>query len=351
MKVMDMQFQEILEKAENGQPLSRKDCGYLLRLDEKSFEAGLLRATAASIIRKKNENSAIILGQIGIDIKPCPGGCRFCTFGEKHTHFHRVQMSEEELAKEIEAFCHYGDLYGLYLMTMHDYDMDYFLKCVELARKIAPSATQIWANVGDTSLAGFKELRDAGVTGVYHVCRLREGIDTDLKPEDRIQSMRNALAAGLELYTCCEPIGPEHSVDELVDNIFIGIEMEIYQHAAMRRVAVPGAPLAHYGQISELRLAQIVAVIALASATVPTMAYMGVHEPNELCYTSGANIITAESGGNPRDTSADTAKNRGMNMARCRKMLFECGFDYLRRGDESKIPLNFDYLVKTNSWQ
>ena len=40
-----------------------------------------------------------------------------------------------------------------------------------------------------------------------------------------------------------------------------------------------------------------------------------------------------------------------MNMARCRKMLFECGFDYLRRGDESKIPLDFDYLVKTNSWQ
>ena len=36
-------------------------------------------------------------------------------------------------------------------------------------------------------------------------------------------------------------------------------------------------------------------------------------------------------------------------MARCRKMLYECGFDYIRRGDESKIPLNYDYLVKTNS--
>ena len=29
----------------------------------------------------------------------------------------------------------------------------------------------------------------------------------------------------------------------------------------------------------------------------------------------------------------------------------ECGFDYLRRGDESKIPLDFDYLLKTDSWQ
>lgn len=350
MKMLDIQFQKILEKAENGIPLHREDCKYLLRLNEKSFEAGLLRAMASSVIRSKNENSAIILGQIGVDVKPCPGGCRFCTFGEKHTHFNTVRMADEELAEKIEEFCRYGDLYGLYLMTMHDYDMDYYLKCVELARKIAPSTTQIWANIGDTSLEGFKELRAAGVTGVYHVCRLREGIDTDLKPEDRIRSMHNALEAGLELYTCCEPIGPEHSVDELVDNIFIGIEMDIYQHAAMRRVAVPGAPLAHYGQISELRLAQIVAVIALASATVPTMAYMGAHEPNELCYTSGANIITAESGANPRDNSEDTAQNRGMDMARCRKMMFECGFDYLRRGDESKIPLDFDYLIKTDSW-
>lgn len=351
MKNFDMQFQNILEKAENGIPLNREDCRYLLHLDEKSLEAGVLRATAASIIRSKNENSAIILGQIGVDVKPCSGGCRFCTFGEKHTHFNCVRMSEEELAQKVEEFCHYGDLYGLYLMTMHDYDMEQYLKSVELARKIAPPTTQIWANVGDTTLEGYQALHEAGVTGIYHVCRLREGIDTDLRPEDRIKSMHNALEAGLELYTCCEPIGPEHSVDELVDNIFIGIEMDIYQHAAMRRVAVPGAPLAHYGQISELRLAQIVAVIALASATVPTMAYMGAHEPNELCYTAGANIITAESGANPRDNSSDTAKNRGMNMARCRKMLFECGFDYLRRGDESKIRLDFDYLVKTDSWQ
>ena len=36
-------------------------------------------------------------------------------------------------------------------------------------------------------------------------------------------------------------------------------------------------------------------------------------------------------------------------MARCRRMLFECGFKNLRKGDESKIPLDFDYLVKTNS--
>jgi biotin synthase len=68
-----------------------------------------------------------------------------------------------------------------------------------------------------------------------------------------------------------------------------------------------------------------------------------------LSYLAGANFITAESGANPRDNQGDTSKNRGMDMARCRKMLFECGFDYIRRGDESKIPLDLDYLIKTDS--
>ena len=343
------ELDKILDKAWSGIPLDRQDCKYLLSIYEKSFESGVLRAAAASFIRSKNDNSAIILGQIGVDVKSCPGGCKFCTFGEDHTGFKESRLSDEELEEKINSFCKDGDLYALYFMTMHEYDLDYFLNIVQKARKLAPKTTQIWANVGDSSLDAFKEMKKAGITGIYHVCRLGEGVYTKLDPKDRIQTMKNALDAGLKLYTCCEPIGPEHTVDELVENIFIGVEMGITQHAAMRRVAVPGSPLAKYGQISELRLAHIVATVALCSVTVPTMAYVGVHEPNTLSYLAGANFITAESGANPRDNQGDTSKNRGMDMARCRKMLFECGFDYIRRGDESKIPLDLDYLIKTDS--
>ncbi|ATW26141.1 radical SAM protein [Candidatus Formimonas warabiya] len=348
MKI-EAELHRILEKAWCSIPLTRQDCKYLLSLEETSFASGLLRSTAGSIIRSKNDNSAVILGQIGVDISLCPGGCKFCVFGDGHTKFTSSHMSEEELYEKIEGFCKFGDLYGLYLMTMHQYDLDHYLRVIRQARKSASETTQIWANVGDSGLEALQEIRKAGVTGIYHVCRIGEGKDTNLKPEDRIRTMRHALDAGLELYTCCEPIGPEHTVDELVDNIFIGVEMGITQHAAMRRVAVPGTPLAKYGQISELRLAHIVAVIALCSLTVPTMAYIGVHEPNALSYASGANIITAESGANPRDCQGDTSKNRGMDMARCRKMLFECGFTHIRRGDESKIPLNLEYLHQTDS--
>jgi len=348
MKI-DTRLQAIFDKAWNSEPLTREDCKYLLGFSEKSYECGLIRSTAAAVIRSKNDNSAIILGQVGVDIRPCPGGCKFCIFGEQHTAFKPIKMPREELHTKIVDFCREGDLYALYLMTMHEYDFEHFLGLIELARQVAPQTTQIWANVGDTSYERLQEIRAAGVTGVYHVCRLREGIDTNLDPKKRVETMHLALKAGLEVFTCCEPIGPEHTVDELVDNIYIGIEAGATQHAAMNRIAVPGAPLARYGQISHLRLAQITAVTGLASVTAPTMKYMGVHEPSELGCMSGANVVTAEAGANPRDNTEDTVRGRGWDMAACRRLLFECGFDYLRRGDESKIPLDFDYLLKTNS--
>ncbi|NLX95832.1 MAG: hypothetical protein GXY83_06620 [Rhodopirellula sp.] len=40
-------------------------------------------------------------------------------------------------------------------------------------------------------------------TGPYHVCRLREGIDTALSPEQRKKTFRVIRDAGLDFYYCC----------------------------------------------------------------------------------------------------------------------------------------------------
>lgn len=344
MLVKNNKLEAILEKALCGISPSKEECVYLLEFPERSVEASLIRAAADEIMRKKTDNSAIILGQVGVEVSKCTGGCKFCTFGEGHTKFSETKLSETELREKILSFSSRGDLYGLFLMCMHEYDLQNFLNAVKIAKELVPESTKIWSNVGDTEKEAFQEMKKAGVEGVYHVCRIGEGKDTNLKPENRMRTMRNAMDAGLLLYTCCEPIGPEHSPRELVDNMFIGIELGCTQHAAMRRVAVPGTPFYPYGQITELRLGQIVAVVSLASFTAPSMTYCGVHEPNKIAYCSGANIITAESGANPRDNSADTAKSRGMDMDDCRRMLLDSGFTHICRGDESKLPLSLDYV-------
>jgi biotin synthase len=250
--------------AENRAP-TKQECGHLLSFPELSLESGVLTAVADHVSRERFENNAILLGQIGIEAAPCSGRCKFCAFGDGHALFKREHLGLGQILERARAFSGQGDLYALFLMTMHDFDFTRLLAVVSAVRQTVPLQTQIVVNTGDLEGTQGDELRAAGVNGAYHICRLREGIDTALQPARRLRTLEVIKKAGLDLYYCCEPIGPEHTPEELVEQIFIGIDFGCFQHAAMRRVCVPGTPLFAKGQITERRLAQIVAVVTLAT--------------------------------------------------------------------------------------
>ena len=342
--MLSERLDRILKTALAGKGPSREDGVYLLDLPSESLEASMLMATADAVSRRRFGNNAILLGQIGIDTAACPGNCRFCVFGKDHTSMPNSQLSLDEIRSRTHAFADGEDLFALFLMTMHEFDLDRTLEVITAVRGELPAPTQIVVNLGDFDAWQACELKTAGVNGAYHVCRLREGKDTDLDPEVRKKTFRVIKDAGLDFYYCCEPIGPEHSAEELIEQMFLGIEHGCFQHAAMRRVFVPGLPLSCNGQITERRLAQVVAVVALAALACPETRNIAVHEPNLLGLAAGANVVYAESGANPRDTQADTESNRGLDMAACRKMLYEAGFTALQRGDGSTIPLSLETL-------
>jgi len=335
----DKKVISLLDLAQAGRAPSREECASLLQFPETSLEAALMRAVSDSIARQRFDNESIILGQIGVEIEPCPGACKFCNFGEGHTIFESSTMSDEDILRYADNFTASGELYALFLMTMHAFDFERLVHIVQIVRARISSETQIVVNIGDFDLAQARDLRSAGVNGAYHICRLREGIDTALAPELRKSTIRNIKDSGLDWYYCCEPIGPEHSPQELADQIFIGLEYGCFQHAAMRRVYIPSAPLSLCGQISELRLAQVTAVVALATLACPETRSIAVHEPNLLGLTAGANTIYAEMGANPRDTEKNTTGHRGRNIKDCRMMLYEAGFQNLLTSPERRIPL------------
>jgi len=345
---LQSRFEKILDAVFEGNSPNKEDCIYLLSLPCESLEATIMMAAADTISRKRFNNHAILLGQIGVDIAPCPGNCKFCTFGEGHTTFEKSRLSMEQILLRAHAFTWQGDMYALFLMTMHEFDLDYFLSVVESVRKEIYSHTQIVVNVGDFDINQARQLRCAGVDGVYHVCRLREGKDTSLDPKEREKTITAIREAGMDFYYCCEPIEPEHTPEELVEQMFLGIKYGCFQHAAMRRVFVPNAPLSAKGQITERRLAQVVAVIALATLACPETKNIAVHEPNLLGLAAGANVVYAETGANPRDTEEDTSVNRGLDVCACRKMLYEAGFTALLRGDGTSISLNPEHLQSTS---
>jgi len=331
----------ILQGALAGQAPSRRDCVRLLELLPGSVEAGLLRSVADVVMRRRFANRGIILGQIGVEIGPCPGQCKFCSFGDGHTAFAAQTMSGEEILERARGFAAGADLFALFLMTLHTFDFGRLLEIVRTVKSVLAGGTQVVVNIGDFDLVQARELQAAGVDGAYHVCRLREGTDTALDPAARRRTIRVIREAGLDWYYCCEPVGPEHSAAELVEQLWLGIEYGCFQHAAMRRVWVPDAPLSDRGQITEFRLAQVVAVVALASLNCPETRNIAVHEPNLLGLAAGANAVYAEAGANPRDTESDTTGHRGLDVRACRRMLYEAGFDELLWGDGTTTPLTY----------
>jgi len=323
-----------------GHAPAKEDCICLLEFPENSLEAGFLKVVADAVSRKRFGNKGILLGQIGVEIAPCVGECKFCSFGRQHTPFEAARMPDEEILRRAQEFTAEEDLYALFLMTMHEFDLEWLLRVVSVVRKTIPSRVQIVVNVGDFDRTQASELKHAGVNGAYHILRLREGTDTTLNPERRLATIRSIKESGMDFYYCCEPVGPEHTAREIADQIFVGIEHGCFQHAAMRRVYVPTSPLAGCGQITERRLAQVVAVVTLATLNLSAIQSIAVHEPNLLGLAAGANTIYAETGANPRDTVADTSGSRGLDMQACRKMLYESGFAALLRGDRSSVNLD-----------
>jgi biotin synthase len=191
---------------------------------------------------------------------------------------------------------------------------------VEIRRSLKPETVMV-ANVGDQSAEGARRIQKAGYTGVYHAVRLGEGVRTGISPERRLSSIRNFQEAGLLVGTCVEPIGPEHSDEEIARHIGIAADIAPVFSGAMRRIPIPGTELARFGMVSELRMAQIVAVTRLA--TPRSVTGNCTHEPGVLGAAAGANLLWAETGANPRDTRERTEEGRGFSVERCRGVLLE----------------------------
>ena len=310
----------ILQKATDGEAPNEADSAYMLAFSFDSIDAGVIRAVANAATRRRFAGEAMLLGQIGVDMAPCDGGCHFCAFAKPHTTIQPSTLSTEEAIERAKAFAH-GGVAGIFIMTIHRFGFDWFADLVAAMRKATPPEVALLANIGDVSLGQMSTLKSAGLSGAYHVCRLREGIDTHVTPEQRIRTIEITRKAGMDWYNSCEPIGPEHSPEELAAQIHLGVRLECRQHAAMRRFPVPGSPLFHYGQLPLARLAQIVAVIALASMNCAETQSIAVHEPNLLGLMSGANALYPEAGEplHSMQDSSDDASHDGFSSALWRR--------------------------------
>jgi biotin synthase len=314
---------QILEKAEDMAELTRDEALALMRIERHTRAAYALMETANRMSRSRFGGKGENHFHIGLNVEPCPMDCLFCSLTRRAGIF---REKTEFPVDQILVWARQAQRQGadaLNLMTTGTYPFGRLLEIGRLLRKEVP--IPLVANTRDVNHREAEELLDAGFVGAYHAVRLGEGRDTPLSREKRVKTIGVFQDVGLLWMNCVEPVGPEHSAEEIVDLMLLAREYGAVYSGIMRRINFPGSPMERFGMISELEMARMVAVSRLVMGNVPRAHC--THEPHAASLMAGANLFFPEVGASPRDGQADTAKGRGTGMETCRQLQQEMEWD------------------------
>ena len=315
---------EAKEFALSGKVLSRDMIIKLLEIPLDSEEDKLLREAAYEVSMKKCEGKAYIWSAVGADYAPCLMNCKFCSFGKKWNIVkNQVHYSNEEIIEKAREFVLNGARY-IVLRTTEFYSIPKLLEIVKELREKVDGEYEVIFNTGELDMTISNLMVESGVNGVYHACRIREGVDTPFDPWDRKNTMGNIHRSGLKLISLVEPIGVEHSNEEIADNFIQLLKYEPVISGAMARIPVPGTPLGEFEKISDSKLAHIIAVLRLSGGDI--VKDICVHPVSLEALKSGANVMVVETGAIPRDVNYEMDSWHGVDMQMANKLLNDAGY-------------------------
>lgn len=296
--------------------LSRELAMQVLREDLPDEVWQAVREAADRRMRNIASGRGRLYATIGVDASPCAMNCRFCSHGEAWgLAKERWELAPDEVCKRIHHLLQQAVPDWFTLRTTQFYGIDRLIELCRVVRRILPSKTKLIVNTGEFSASEAGRLADAGVNMVYHTYRLREGTDTGVRPEDRLETLRIIRNSPLELAALVEPLGPEHTDQEIVDAAFMLREFDVRLGGCMARIPVAGVPLAATGPVSEARQVRVIAVTRLISG--PETADICVHPPMAAALNAGANTVVVETGAIPRqaDIEQDTWRHFDIHEA------------------------------------
>lgn len=313
------------ENALKGKILERDSIIKLLEIDANSKEAEKLGESARAVAREVVSNKGKVWASIGVDYQPCSMNCDFCSFGEKWAATkEKYTWTDDEVIGFVRKFASEGATW----ITLRTTEFFGFERLCELAKKIRSTVLgsyQLVANTGEFNNERARLLTEAGFEIVYHSVRLKEGMDTPFLVENRCKTLKAIQNTNMNLAHLIEPIGVEHTNEEIADVFINAINHGAKLSGAMSRIPVPGTPLYHYGKLSERRLAQIVAVTRLASGYLaPDIC---VHPPSELAMEWGANVVVVDVGAVPRDLNNLQEEWQSFDVKTAKKWFKNTGYE------------------------
>ena len=164
----------------------------------------------------------------------------------------------------------------------------------------------------------------SGIDVGYHSLRLGEGQTTCFRPEERKATLAAVRDSDLKLAHLVEPVGPEHTDDEIADVLMAALSNGAALSGAMARINVKGTPFESHDPLPDLRLAQIVAITRICGGVnVPDIC---VHPPRKEALEWGANVVVVETGAVPRNDAECSAEWQGFTVADAKQLFRDAGY-------------------------
>lgn len=280
---------------------------------------------ADSMSRALAANRGFIWGAIGIDSTPCDMGCTFCSHAAQWDAYKTSPPLTEEAILEKAGQLADGGADFVVLRTTQHYPLETLQRLGRLTRDRIGSDIHLVINTGEMSLETVRALKDSGFSMSYHVVRLREGQDTGHSVDMRMRTIENVLKGGLELQYLIEPLGPEHSAEEILTEARRARSLGASGTGVMARVPIMGTPLARLGQVSDSYLKRVTAVARLEYPDGGQ--HLCVHPPTPQTLRCGANTIIVEQAANPRDTVSSLGPWREFDLPGARAVLRQAGLE------------------------
>lgn len=321
---MHEKIDHAFRKALSGRPLERSEIIELLQVDTFSGECLYLRQKAREASRILTENRAYMWGAIGLDYAPCVANCDFCSFGEAWGLIETEKTyTLPEIVAKVQEYVSNG-VHFIVLRTTQYYPLETLVDYVQSIRKEVKGGYEIVINVGEFNQETANRLSEHGVNGVYHAVRLREGVNTHFRVEERLNTLASVKASPLNLIHLVEPVGIEHSYEEIADRFLCSLEYGVYISGIMARVPVQGTPLGDIPRLCDEEIAKMIAVVRLSGGDM--VKHICVHPASELAVQSGANVVVIETGAVPRDRDFAPGKWQHFDYHAAQRLLSENGF-------------------------
>lgn len=312
------------EKALNNQDLERNVLRRFLELDPFSKECQYLGETARDVARKTLGNKGRVGSSIGVDLRPCTMNCKFCSLGDKWGLVRdNYDMPPEQIIEIIKNLTSKG-FHQFTLRTTEFYSLDDLCVLSKKVRSSVKGSYILTVNTGELTTDDANRLYDAGFNAAYHTVRLGEGKDTPFDPEVRINTMRAISKSNLKLSCGLDPIGVEHTNEEILDKLELFRALNPMAICTMKRINVKGTPFENVPEIDNMRHAQIAAIIRMASGGRNMVA---AHPANLQALKWGANHISVETGANPRDSDSYMHSNDTFGHEEAVRMIHDAGYE------------------------